>query len=82
MDDDEDQRRLLEAAQTLALRALDLAPDQRQEFIERAVAAIHEGFVHKHGAEPGAAETAAKLQTMTEAVMQILEEDGGQIGHA
>ena len=42
MDNDEDQRRLLEAAQTLALRALDLAHDQRQEFIERAVAAIHE----------------------------------------
>ncbi len=82
MGNDEYQSRLLEATQTLALRALDLAPNQRQEFIERAVAAIHEGFVHKHGAEPGAAEAAAKLQTMTEAVMQILEEDGGQIGHA
>jgi hypothetical protein len=82
MENDEHQRRLLEAAQALALRALDLAPCQRQEFIERAVAAIHRSFVQKHGTQPGAAETAARLQAMTEAVMQVLEEDGGQIGHA
>jgi hypothetical protein len=82
MDNGEEQGRLLEVAQALALRALDLAPDQRQEFIERAVAAIHKSFVHNHGAEPGSAKTAAKLQAMTEAVLHVLEEDGGQIGHA
>lgn len=82
MDDNEEQRRLLAAAQTLALRTLGLAPDQRQIFIERAVAAIHKSFIQKHGTEPGAAEAAGKLQAMTGAVMQVLEEDGRQIGHA
>ncbi len=77
----EQQQQLIGIAQNIALQALELPPEKRPDFIKRTVAAIRARHEDKHGVDPSAAKTADKLQAMTEAVMQILEEDGGQIGH-
>ena len=82
MDPNKEQRQqLIGIAQNIALQALELPAEKRPEFIERTVAAIRSRYERRHGADPSAAKTADKLQAMTQAVMQILEEDGGQIGH-
>jgi uncharacterized membrane protein len=78
----EQQQQLIGIAQNIALQALELPPEKRLEFIKRTVTAIRMRYERKRGADPSAAKTADKLQAMTQAVMQILEEDGGQIGHA
>ena len=83
MDPNEEQRQqLIGIAQNIALQALELPPEKRLAFIQRTVAAIRHRYERKHGADPNAAKTADKLQAMSQAVMQILKEDGGQIGHA
>ncbi len=82
MDPNEEQRQqLIGIAQNIALQALELPAEKRLEFIHRTVATIRHRYERKHGADPSAAKTADKLQAMTQAVMQILEENGNQIGH-
>jgi hypothetical protein len=82
MDPNEVQRQeLIEIAQRIALQAIELPPEERPDFIQSTVATIRARYERKHGVNPSATKTAAKLQALTEVVMQILEEDGGQIGH-
>jgi hypothetical protein len=83
MDPNAEQRQqLIGVAQTIAMQALELPPGKRLEFIQRTVTTIRSRYEEKHGADPSTTKTAEHLQAVTEAVMQILEEDGGQIGHA
>ena len=82
MDEDKQRRRLIAMAQNLAMQALELPPDKRQNAIVYAVGKIRRDYERKHGANPDTAEQARKLLELTRAMVKILEESGGTIGHA
>jgi hypothetical protein len=46
------------------------------------VMAIRREFERKYTADPVTAEMADKLRAMIEAMVQLIEESGGSIGHA
>ncbi len=77
----EQQEQLIGIAERITLQAVELPPEERPDFIKHTVAAIRSRYEEKHGTDPSTTKTAEKLQAIPEAVMQILEEDGGQIGH-
>ena len=80
---DEKQRdKLVGLAQTLAMTALEHPPDQRQVLIKGAIEKLLNDFEQKHGPNPVNAELAKKLLSMTTALLKILEESGGTVGHA
>ena len=78
---EQQQRQLVGVAERIALQASELPPEKRLAFIKRTVTTIRVRYEGKHGTDTSIIKTADKLQAMTEAVMQILEEDGGLIGH-
>ena len=82
MDDEERQRLAVGLIQTIAMQAMELPADQRPEFIRRAVMAVRREFERKYTADPMLTEATDKLQAMIEAMVQIIEESGGSIGHA
>ncbi len=82
MDVEERQRLAVGLIQTIAMQAMELPADQRPEFIRRAVMAVRREFERKYTADPMLTEATDKLQAMIEAMVQIIEESGGSIGHA
>ena len=82
MDDEERQRLAVGLIQTIAMQAMELPADHRPEFIRRAVMAVRREFERKHTEAPILTEATDKLQAMIEAMVQIMEESGGSIGHA
>ncbi len=82
MDDEERQRLAVGLIQTIAMQAMELPADQRPEFIRRAVMAVRREFERKHATNPVLTEATDKLQAMIEAMVQIIKESGGSIGHA
>lgn len=82
MADEKEREQFLAVAQTIGLQAMELPPEQRLEFIHRAVTAIHRDYARKHGADPSTAEMAERLEKMTATLVQMIEASGGTIGHA
>ncbi len=80
--DDERQQRARGLAQVLAMKALEHPPDQREALIARAVARIRRDYEQQYGADPDTAAQASKLLNLTRAMLKLLEESGGCIGHA
>ena len=80
--DDERQQQVRGLAQVLAMKALEHPPDQREALIARAVARIRRDYEQQHGADPDTATQATRLLNLTRAMLRILEESGGCIGHA
>ncbi len=80
--DDKRQQQVRGLAQVLAMKALEHPPDQREALIARAVARIRRDHEQQHGADPDTAAQASKLLNLTRAMLKILEESGGCIGHA
>ncbi len=64
------------------MQAMGLPADQRPEFIRRAVIAVRRELERKYTADPMLTEATDKLQAMIEAMVQIIKESGGSIGHA
>ncbi len=81
MDEEERRQQVRGLAQVLAMKALEHPPDQREALIERAVAKIRKDYEQKHGASPGTAAQASRLLNLAKAMLKILEESGGTIGH-
>ena len=77
-----EQRRLIVLAQSLAMQAMEFPSDQRQAVIEQAVTQIRRDYEQEHGADPSTATQAHMLLALTQALMRIIEECGGQVGHA
>ena len=82
MDDEERQKLAIGLAQSIAMQAMELPADRRQEFIKRAVAAVRSEFERKFGGDPDLAEAASKLHALIETMVALLEESGGSVGHA
>jgi histidine ammonia-lyase len=82
MADEARQRLAVGLIQTIAMQAMELPADQRPEFIRRAVMAVRREVERKYTADPMLTEATDKLQAMIEAMVQIIEESGGSIGHA
>ena len=82
MDDEERQRLIVGLAQTIAMQALEVPANQRQQFIKRAVTAVQTEFERKYGTDPNLAEAADKLQALIKTMVGLLEESGGSVGHA
>ena len=64
------------------MKALEHPPDQREVLITRTVARICQDYKQQHGADPDTAAQASKLLNLTRAMLKLLEESGGCIGHA
>ena len=82
MADEKEREQFLAVAQTIGMQAMELPPEQRVEFIQRAVTAIHRDYARKHGADPSTAEMAERLEKMIATLVQMIEASGGTIGHA
>lgn len=82
MDDEKEREQFLAVVQTISMQAMELAPEQRMEFIHRAVTAIHRDYARKHGADPSTAEMAERLEQMTATLVEMIEASGGTLGHA
>ncbi len=82
MDDEKVREQFLAVAQTIGMQAMELPPEQRVEFIHRAVTAIHRDYARKHGADPSTAEMAERLEKMIATLVQMMEASGGTLGHA
>jgi hypothetical protein len=82
MDDEERQRLIIGLAQTIAMQALELPHQGRQDFVKRAVMAVQAEFERKYGPDPALAEAADKLRTLIRTMVDLLEESGGSVGHA
>ena len=82
MDDERRQQQVRGLAQTIAMKALEHPPDQREALITQAVARIRRDYEHKYGADLDTAAQASKLLNLTKTMLTILEESGGCIGHA
>jgi hypothetical protein len=46
------------------------------------VTAIHRNYAQKHGADPSTTDMASRLEKLTAALLRMIEESGGFIGHA
>ncbi len=64
------------------MKVLEQPPDQREALIERAVGKIRRDYEQQYGADPDTLAQASKLLNLTRAMLKILEESGGCIGHA
>jgi hypothetical protein len=82
LDDERQRRQTRGLAQVLAMKALEHPPDQREVLIARTVARIRRDYEQQYGADPDTAAQASKLLSLTKAMLRILEESGGCIGHA
>lgn len=82
MADEMEREQFLAVAQTIGMQAMELPPEQRLEFIHRAVTAIHRDYARKHGADPSTAEMAERLEKMIATLVQMIEASGGTLGHA
>ncbi len=82
MDDERRRQKARGLAQVLAMKALEHPPDQREALIERTVARIRKDHEQQYGADPDTAAQASRLLNLTKAMLKILEESGGCIGHA
>ncbi len=82
MDDERRQQQARGLAQTIAMKALEHPPEQREALIERAVVRIRRDYEQKYGADLDTAAQASKLLNLTKSMLKILEESGGCIGHA
>jgi hypothetical protein len=82
MDDEKEREQFLAVAQTIGMQAMELPPEQRLEFIHRAVTAIHRDYARKHGADPSTAEMAERLEKIIATLVQMIETSGGTLGHA
>ncbi len=82
MDDERQRRQTRGLAQVLAMKALEHPPDQREVLITRTVARIRQDYEQQYGADPGTAAQAGQLLSLAKAMLKILEESGGYIGHA
>ena len=80
--DEEQRKKLVGLAQALAMTALDHPPKQRQDLLRRAVEKFLQDFEQKHGSNPANARLADKLLGMATAMVETLEESGGQTGNA
>ena len=79
---EDEGKQFIAVAQAIAMKALDVPPNQRQAFIEAKISSTHKGYEDKHGSDPKTAEQARKLLDLTRTMVQILEQSGGTIGHA
>ncbi len=82
MDVEEKRKQILGLVQTIAIAAMDLPPDERQAFIKRTVTTVRRYYQRTHGADPDIADLASKLLILTREMVRVLEESGGNIGHA
>ena len=82
MDDKERQTLAIGLAQSISMQAKELPPNQRPEFIKRAVLAVRTEFERQCGADPAMDEAAHKLHALIETMVELIEESGGSVGHA
>jgi F0F1-type ATP synthase membrane subunit b/b' len=83
VDTKEQRERIFGIVHILALRAIEKPLDERQEFIKSEVEEIRREYAQQYEEEsPITEELADKMQKWTGVMVTILEEAGGQIGHA
>jgi hypothetical protein len=81
-DDESERRQFLAIFQTIGMQAMELPREQRLAFIHRAVTAIYRDYERKKEADPTTAEMAERLEKMSAALVRMIEESGGSVGHA
>ncbi len=73
----EQRERLFGIAHVLAMRAVERPPEERQAFIELEVEEVRREYAQEHSGSPISEGLADRMLKWTEAMVQILEEAGG-----